>query len=162
MKIISATAEHLDGWMELTDRVRESFPGLESTEALEEHRKTVQEFIRRESAICAVENGRVVGALLFSREESKLCFLAVEPSFRRRRAAAGMVSYMLTLMNPERDITVTTYREGTPAGIAARAFYKSMGFTAGLLTEEFGCPVQEFVLRRERESEGSAASVLSP
>ena len=37
---------------------------------------------------------------------------------------------------------------GAPAGIAARAFYKRLGFTEGKLTEEFGSPVQEFVLKR--------------
>ena len=42
-----------------------------------------------------------------------------------------------------------TDREGEPAGIAARAFYQSLGFLAGALTEEFGSPVQEFVLRRD-------------
>lgn len=30
----------------------------------------------------------------------------------------------------------------------ARAFYKKIGFTEGKLTEEFGSPVQEFVLKR--------------
>lgn len=35
-----------------------------------------------------------------------------------------------------------------PEGIAARAFYRKMGFEEGRLTGEFGAPVQEFVLRR--------------
>ena len=55
---------------------------------------------------------------------------------------------MLTQMEKGTDIRVTTYREGNPDGIAARAFYESLGFSAGRLTEEFGCPVQEFVLKR--------------
>ena len=49
------------------------------------------------------------------------------------------------LMDPEREITVTTYREGDPAGDAARAFYKRPGFTEGKLTEEFGSLVQELI-----------------
>ena len=43
---------------------------------------------------------------------------------------------------------MTTYREGDPNGAAARAFYKNVGFSEGRLTEEFGCPVQEFILKR--------------
>lgn len=35
-------------------------------------------------------------------------------------------------------------------GIAARAFYKHLGFVEGKLTEEFGSPIQEFVLIRCR------------
>lgn len=56
--------------------------------------------------------------------------------------------YMLNLLDPEKNVVVTTYREGVPQGIAARAFYKRMGFVEGRLTEEFGSPVQEFVLLR--------------
>ena len=37
---------------------------------------------------------------------------------------------------------------GDPNGIAARAFYKRLGFSEGNLTEEFDCPVQEFILKR--------------
>ena len=59
-----------------------------------------------------------------------------------------MVNLMLTFMEPGRDIVVTTYREGVPAGIAARAFYKRLGFSEGKLTEEFGSPVQELILKR--------------
>ena len=51
-------------------------------------------------------------------------------------------------LDHERDIIDTTYREGVPEGIAARAFYKHLGFAEGKLTEEFGSPVQEFVLMR--------------
>ena len=56
---------------------------------------------------------------------------------------------MLARMETDKDITVTTYREGDPNGIAARAFYKRLGFSEGGLTEEFGCPVQEFVLKKQ-------------
>ena len=85
----------------------------------------------------------------FPKENNVLCFLAVDPEHRRKHIAEKMVSYMLTKMNPQSDISVTTYREGVPEGIAARAFYKRIGFSEGKLTEEFGSPVQEFVLKRQ-------------
>ena len=61
-----------------------------------------------------------------------------------------MIRYVLPLTNPEKDITVTTYREDDPNGTAARAFYQQLGFEPGALTEEFGSPVQILVLRRQR------------
>lgn len=149
MEIRLGTPQELDSWMALVDRVKDAFPGLETREALAAHRKTGQAFMQRESAVCAIEDGVVVGTLLFSAEESALCFLAVDPSVRRRHVATGLVAYMLSRMDPERAITVTTYREGEPAGTAARAFYKRLGFAEGKLTEEFGSPVQEFVLHRD-------------
>ena len=115
----------VDNWMQLVNKVKDSFPGLETKEALEEHRHTVLGFMRKGSAICARVNDQIVGALLFSREDS-----------------------MLSLMNEKRDVAVTTYREGVPEGIAARAFYKRLGFVEGKLTEEFGSPVQELILKR--------------
>ena len=116
---------NVDNWMQLVNKVKDSFPGLETKEALEEHRHTVLGFMRKGSAICARVNDQIVGALLFSREDS-----------------------MLSLMNEKRDVVVTTYREGVPEGIAARAFYKRLGFVEGKLTEEFGSPVQELILKR--------------
>ena len=115
-----AKACDLDGWMRLVEQVRDSFPGLETQEDLEEHRKTVLEFMNRNAAICAKREGRVVGALLFSEEPAVLCFLAVEPAFRRRHTAEKLVSRALSRMDPKRTVTVTTYREGDPAGAAAR------------------------------------------
>ena len=138
----------IDNWMCLVNQVKDSFPGLETREALEEHRRTVLEFMGRDAAVCAKIDGRIVGTLLFSRDDHMLCFLAVDEVCRRQHIAENMVSYMLTLMEAGEDIVVTTYREGAPEGVAARAFYKRLGFVEGRLTEEFGSPVREFVLRR--------------
>lgn len=131
--------------MDLVKQLRNHFPGLETPEALEAHQKTVLEFMDRDAAICAKTDGRIVGVLLFSKEDNALCYLAVDERCRRQHIAERMVSYMLHFMDTQRDVTVTTYREGAPDGEAARAFYKRMGFSEGRLTEEFGSPVQEFV-----------------
>ena len=113
-----------------------------------QHRDTVLNFIKNSSAVCAAERERILGALLFSKENSVLCFLAVDPACRRQHIAQKLVSFMLTQMEEGKDITVTTYREGDLNGTAARAFYRHLGFSEGRLTEEFGCPMQEFVLKR--------------
>lgn len=148
MTIELGTEQDIDSWMNLVEKVKDAFPGLESKEALNEHKNTVLDFMGRAAAICAKEQGEIVGALLFSRENNVLCFLAVDAKHRRQHIAEKMVSYMLTKMDPQSDISVTTYRDGVPEGTAARAFYKRIGFTEGKLTEEFGSPVQEFVLKR--------------
>ena len=64
--------------MDLVEKVKEDFPGLETAEALNEHRNTVLEFIDKESAICAKICNKIVGTLLFSKENHMLCFLAVD------------------------------------------------------------------------------------
>ena len=140
----------IDRWMALVVNVKAAFPGLETPEAMAEHRSTVLGFMERNAALCAKINGNIVGVLLFSREDRVLCFLAVDPGFRRRHIAEKLVRHMFTFLDTDRDVTVTTYREDVPEGRAARAFYRHLGFVEGRLTEEFGSLVQEFVLVRSR------------
>lgn len=149
MLIELGTKQDIDSWMSLVEKVKDAFPGLETKEALNEHKNTVLDFMSRDSAICAKEQGEIVGTLLFSSENNEICFLAVDAEHRRQHVAEKMVSFMLTKMDSQRDVSVTTYRDGVPEGIAARAFYKRIGFTEGKLTEEFGSPVQEFILKRK-------------
>lgn len=148
MEILFAGEAMIEAWMMLVEKMRDSFPGLETKEALEMHSNTVLDFMRRHCAICAYRDGRVCGALLFSAEEGMLCFLAVDPEFRRQGLGKGMVEKMLTCLPHSKNVVVTTYREDDPAGAAARAFYARLGFMEGALTEEFGTPVQQFVLKR--------------
>lgn len=148
MEILLAKNQDIDGWMNLVCKVEENFPGLETEDALNEHRSTVSDFIHNESAICAKIEDKIVGALLFSKDNNMLCFVAVDAEYRRQHIAEKMISYMLNFLDIKKDVVVTTYREGVPEGIAARAFYKHLGFVEGKLTEEFGSPVQEFVLIR--------------
>ena len=154
MEISLAHPCDIDRWMALVDRVKAAFPGLETPEALAEHRSTVLGFMERNAALCAKCDGRIVGALLFSREDSMLCFLAVDPACRRQHIAEKLVRYMFTFLDSDRAVTVTTYHAGVPERRAARAFYRHFGFVEGRLTEEFGSPVQEFVLTRPRVDAG--------
>ena len=149
MEIRLAQAQDIDAWMALVEQVRDAFPGLETAEAIAEHRATVLRFIAQSSAICAIDVNRILGILLFSKEAGKLCFLAVDPAYRRQHIGQQLVSFMLTQMDADQDITVTTYREDDPDGQAARCFYKRLGFSEGKLTEAFGHPVQEFILKRQ-------------
>ncbi len=148
MIIELAEKQDIDNWMNLVDKVKDNFPGLETEDALDEHRNTVLEFMDKSSAICAKTDNTIVGTLLFSKESGTLCFLAVDAEYRRQHIAEKMFTYMLTFMDAEKDITVTTYRADVPKGLPARRFYKKMGFAEGKLTEEFGSPVQEFILKR--------------
>ncbi len=115
---------------------------------MEKHRKTVLDFTDKASAICVKTDNKIVGTLLFSKETNTLCFLAVDAEYRRQHIAEKIFSYMLNFMDSKKDITVTTYRADVPKGLPVRRFYMKMGFTEGKLTEEFGSPVQEFVLKR--------------
>lgn len=137
----------IDNWMQLVQTVSIDFPGLETEEALSGYRQTVLDFMDRQEAICAKENGIIVGVLLFSGENNLLCFLAIASAYRRQHIAEKMFRFMLPHMNADKTISVTTYREDVPEGIPARAFYQKMGFVPGKMTTEFGNEVQEFTMQ---------------
>lgn len=140
----------LPSWMALVRRVAWNFPGLETEEALQVHAETVTKFIRNGNAICAVQSGTVVGVLLFSRRRNMLCCMAVAPEYRRQGTAQRMFDLMLTIADPARDMTVTTFCEGDPKGDAPRAFYSKNGFIPGELVTENKYPCQVFVRKAEQ------------
>lgn len=148
MNIRFANTTDISQWMQLVVKVKDNFPGLETDTALAEHEKTVLSFIQKGGAICGEDDGKIKGILLFSKSRCQLCFLAVDPDCRRQHIARDMIELMLEQLPHGKDVTVSTYRDGDPRGIAARPFYKKMGFMEGPLSEEFGSPVQIFVLRR--------------
>ena len=88
----------------------------------------------------------------FCAEQATLCFLAVDVAYRRQHIAQKLVARMLCVLEPEQDVVVTTYPAGVPEGVAARAFYKHLGFAEGRQSVAFGSPVQEFVLSRTNRS----------
>lgn len=138
--------EHLDAWMNLIEVVRDVFPGLETEEKLEEHRETVKCFIRRKEALGAFDGNRVVGMLLISSKHNMICFLAVNPDYRRRGIAKKLMLEGLSRLNRKQEISVTTFCENDERGKAPRSLYQSLGFLADRLTTEFGETEQCFIL----------------
>ena len=76
-----------------------------------------------------------------------ICCLAVSPKYRRKGIASLLLEKALTELDRTRDITVTTFREDDEKGNAPRRLYQKFGFEEGNLLEEFGYPVQEFILK---------------
>lgn len=148
MEVLYGTREDIYSWSELVREVSPVFPGLETEEALEEHRNTVLEFMDDKRALCVKIGGRIAGVLLFSVKHNMICCLAVSPMHRNKGIASALLSAALERLDQNRDITVTTFREGDEKGTAARALYKKFGFSEDKLVEEFGYPNQLFILRR--------------
>ncbi len=87
IKIKLATKQDLDNWINLVNKVKASFPGLETEDALDEHRNTVLDFMDKGCAICAKTDNQIVGTLLFSKKTNTLCLLAVDREYRRQHIA---------------------------------------------------------------------------
>ena len=154
MTVEYGTKEDISPWMELVSSVRWNFPGLETEEKLKEHENTVLHFMSEQRALCVKEGSAVVGVLLFSKKHNMICCLAVASEHRRRGIASALLSKALELLDRTRDITVSTFRENEPKGVAPRRLYRSFGFIEGELIEEFGYPNQRFVLRNDSRERG--------
>ncbi len=147
MEVIYGTPNDIDAWMELVNNVKWNFPGLETDESIEEHRRTVLEFMQNRQAICVKNENSISGVLLFSKNHNMICFLAVSPQYRRNGIASKLLEAALGELNREKEITVSTFRENDEKGFAPRALYKKYGFEEGEFTMEFDYPNQIFVLK---------------
>lgn len=137
----------IDNWMRLVEEISWNFPGLETKEKIEDHRKTVLRFIDKEQALCAKDdNEKIIGVLLFSRGHNMICCLGVSPAYRRYGIASCLLSKALEQLDRTKDISVSTFREDDEKGIAPRALYKKFGFVEDKQIEEFGYPNQVFIL----------------
>ena len=137
--------QDIDSWMQLVQRVRWNFPGLETEAALEDHRKTVLRFMGENRALCVKDAEKVVGVLLLSKKHNMICCLAVAPEYRRNGIASVLLEKALAELDRSRDITVTTFRANDEKGIAPRAVYKQFGFKEDNLMIDYDFPVQRFV-----------------
>ena len=146
MTVEYGTKEDISSWMKLVSSVSWNFPGLETEEKRKEHENTVLHFMSERRALCVKEKNVVVGVLLFSKKHNMICCLAVAPDFRRHGIATALLSKAIEMLDRTRNISVSTFRENDPKGIAPRRLYKSFGFMEGELIEEFGYPNQQFIL----------------
>lgn len=146
MIVECGTKEDISSWMKLVSSVSWNFPGLETEEKLKEHEDTVLRFMSEQRALCVKMENVVVGVLLFSIKHNMICCLAVAPDLRRRGIASALLSKAIEKLDRTRDITVSTFRENDPKGIAPRRLYQSFGFVEGELIEEYGYPNQQFIL----------------
>ena len=149
MNLHYGTSTDIEPWMALVTRVRGNFPGLETAEALEDHKNTVLKFMQRSEALCMKDGENIAGVLLFSSGHSMICCLAVAPEYRRQGAAAAMLQEVLSKLDRSREISVSTFRENDPWGTAPRALYKKFGFVEDELCIEFGYPCQKFILKSD-------------
>ena len=145
IKIRCAEQADIPDWLNLVNTVASDFPGLD----MEDYTKTLIKNVGRKTALCAYIGDSLAGILLFSPKLHTLSCMAVHPKYRRLGAASLLISEMLRRM-PSGDISVTTFREDDPKGIAPRALYQTFGFLPEELFTEFDYPVQRFVLHRSK------------
>lgn len=154
MKVEYGVIQDIDSWMMLVEEGRWSFPGLETSEGLDEHRAVVLKFMGKKQAICAKEGNEIAGVMLFSRGNNMICCLAVAPAYRQRGVASLLMDEALRNLDRTKEITVTTFRANDEKGTAPRALYEKYGFVEDALVEEMGYPNQKYILYPAESDKG--------
>lgn len=137
--------EDLDAWMDLMRASVDAFPHFHECQ----HEAWAARCVDVQHAIGAWDDGKLVGALAFDSEAAVIDVLAVHPQYRRLGVAEALVGALRSVELPGRDVRLTSFREGDRADTGQRSDVLALGFEEAELSEEFGYPVQRFVLRAE-------------
>lgn len=140
-----ASEEDIPCWMELVRLVIDGFPHLHE----DEYKIILRQRIRTRQALIVKDGSTVIGILLFSYESGSINFMGIHPLYRNRGIPQAFLDTVMTELLKDKEISITTYREGDKADTGYRREIQSLGFAEAELLVEFGYPTQRFVLQRE-------------
>lgn len=146
-----AVPADIPDWMDFISLAIDGFPCLDKTSHLEQ----VERYIQQRQALVMRDGPAIIGAAAFSCQTGSIDFLAVHPQYRQYGLTKAFLDFLLPLFS-DREISITTFREGDKADIGQRAEYQRLGFAEAELLTEFGYPTQRLVLSPKREKNSRA------
>jgi AraC-like DNA-binding protein/GNAT superfamily N-acetyltransferase len=144
-----ATEEDIPCWMALVRLVVDGFPHLNETEYIQ----VLHQCIKTKQALILKHQEIAIGVLLFSYKTGSIDFMGTHPLYRKRGIPKMFLNKVMNDLLKDKDISITTYREGDKADTGHRKLIKDLGFAEAELLVEFGYPTQRFVIVREGENE---------
>ncbi len=140
-----AKEEDIPLWMDLVHLAIDGFPCLEE----DEHLTVLKRYIANKGALLITEVGISIGGMMINHETGSIDFLAVHPLYRKQGISRDFLNVALTELLKNKEISITTFREGDKADTGYRKALKELGFAEAELLTEFGYPTQKLVLFRE-------------
>lgn len=144
-----ATKDDIACWMDLVRLVIDGFPHLYEDEYAAELIRRIQ----NKQALILKDNSVAVGIMLFSYENGSIDFMGTHPLYRSKGIPKVFLDKVMCELIKEKEISITTYREGDKADTGQRQEIKGLGFAEAELLVEFGYPTQRFVMPREVTNE---------
>ncbi|MHC1723835.1 MAG: helix-turn-helix domain-containing protein [Aminipila sp.] len=143
-KISIATEADIPEWMDLVSLVIDGFPCLIE----EEHIKVLKKYIAKKQALMMKEAEIVIGIMMFSYETGSIDFLGVHPLYREKGVIKEFLNKVIYNLLDNKEISITTYREGDKADTGHRKELQRFGFAEAELLTEFGYPTQKLVFSK--------------
>ena len=137
-----ATQKDITIWLELVNLVIDGFPNLNEEDYLIELKKAISE----ERALILIDNEIAIAVMSINYQTGSIDFFGVHPLYRQCGISKLFLDKIMNELLINKDITVTTFREGDKADTGYRKAYKELGFIEAELLVEFGYPTQRFVL----------------
>lgn len=141
-----ATISDISSWLELVDLVIDGFPNLNE----EEYLKNLKNYIMEQRALILKDHNIAIAVMAINYDTGSIDFFGVHPLYRQCGIAKLFLDKVMNELLINKDITVTTFREGDKADTGYRKAYKELGFAEAELLVEFGYPTQKFILSSDR------------
>ncbi|MBC5709066.1 GNAT family N-acetyltransferase [Hungatella hominis] len=129
--------------LSMMELVKDDFAGYKEEDFL----AALSEAIGMNEAFIDDRNGTSAGLILFTKAGKELTFLAAHPDYRKNGVAKGLIRKMAECFETGDQVSVVTFQDGDPKGIAARACYHSCGFTDAEELVVFDYPCQKMILK---------------
>jgi AraC-like DNA-binding protein len=140
-----AKEEDIPIWMDLVHLAIDWFPYLKE----DEHLTVLKRYIANRGALLMTEGGISIGGMMINYETGSIDFLAVHPLYRKQGVSRDFLNMALAELLKNKEISITTFREGDKADTGYRKALKELGFAEAELLMEFGYPTQRMVLSEE-------------
>lgn len=147
-----AEKDDIPCWMELVRLVIDGFPHLYEDEYLKELDKRIES----RQALMIKDGETAAGIMLFSYETGSIDFLGTHPLYRNKGIPRALLDKAMDELLDDKEISITTYREGDKADTGHRREIMELGFSEAGLLVEFGYPTQRFILPREGFDDGQS------
>ncbi|MDD3571180.1 MAG: AraC family transcriptional regulator, partial [Lachnospiraceae bacterium] len=140
-----ATEDDIPSWMDLVHLVIDGFPYLQEDNYILE----LKRYIKSKQALITKDNDTAVGIMLLSYETGSIDFMGTHPLYRKNGIPKAFLDKVMGELIREKEISITTYRDGDKADTGHRKLIMELGFAEAELLTEFGYPTQRFILPKE-------------
>lgn len=142
VSISFANEQDLPLWMDLVQLVLDGFPGF----IKDDYVKVLKKCIAERRALILKDKFVAIGIMIFSYETQSIDFFGVHPQYRNQGIAKAFLYKITNKLLINREISLTTFREGDAADNGSRMILKRLGFAESELLVEFGYPTQRLIL----------------
>ena len=97
--------------------------------------------------------------MLFSGKNGSIDFMGTHPLYRKKGIPKAFLDKVMGELIKDREISITTYRDGDKADTGHRDVIKGLGFAEAELLVEYGYPTQKFILTEGRDRNREASSM---